>query len=69
MRDNWISAVDDTRIITAFIKHPEINSKHRGIIHITAHSAFVRADNHQVVTVQPDIRDAAQKRLENLVGR
>ena len=51
MSNDRVSAVYDLGVITALIEHTHIQSQHICEIDSTAGTAFIRADDHHVVTV------------------
>ncbi len=69
MRDNRISAVDDGRVVPAFIEHAGVHTEYIGKIYCAVKSALVRADHDGVIFVDNKIFLCAQKRADELIGR
>ena len=51
MGHNGVASIDDLGVVTALVEHAHIKSQHVGKIHGAPCAAFVRADDHHVVTV------------------
>ena len=68
MRHNGVAPVHHARIIAALIEHAKVHAQHTGIIHVALHGALVRADDHEVLAVQPQIGHAANHGLDHLIG-
>ena len=68
MGHNRVAAVYDSRIISALIEHTHINTEDIGHIDGTLHSTFVRADDHQMITVKIDSVALLNQRLYKLVS-
>ena len=59
-----IASVNDRGIVAALIKHTHIDSKIVCYIDCTAHTAFVRADHHEMVAVDFYVRRVAEDILD-----
>ena len=51
MGNDWVTSIDNTGVIAAFVEHTHVNTQVVCQIYGAGHSALVRADNHQVVLV------------------
>ena len=69
MRNDGILSFDYGRIIAPLVECAHIHSGYVGEIDGAVHSAFIRADDHQVVLVNDQVRFCAQERLHKLIGR
>ena len=66
---NGIPAIYDGRVVPAFIEHTHIDPQHIGQIDGTAGTACIRADDHQTVAVDFQIRFCLKKPFDKLVSR
>ena len=67
MRYDRISSIDNLGVVAAFVKHANIKTKYIGEVNSTVGTTLVRADDHHMVTVNPQIFFYTQKTLDKLV--
>ena len=51
MGNDRVAAVDDLCVVTSLVEHTEIQSENICEEDCASHTAFIRADDHHVVTV------------------
>lgn len=69
MGNDGVFAVDNCGIVTAFIEHTHVHTQDTGEIHSTSHSPFIRADDHQMVFVDLQIRNGTGQSFDILIWR
>ena len=63
-----IFSVDNAGIIAAFIEHTHIHTEYIGKINGPRHSTFIRADDHDMIIVEMNVRLRFQQSFQKLVG-
>ena len=56
MGNDWVLSIYNRRVVTTFVEHTHINTKHVREVYCTVHSSLIRADDHQVFFVSFQIR-------------
>ena len=69
MRQNWIAAIYNARKIAPLVEHAEIQAEHSGIIDAAGHAAFIRGNNHQMLTVNFQGVHMVDKSFDHLIRR
>lgn len=69
MSYNGIAAIDDGRVVAAFVEHSHINAQIVGDVDCAAHAAFIGADYHEMIAVYRKIRFIAQQAFDKLICR
>ena len=69
MGDDGIFSVHHAGVVTPLVEHADVSSQNVGEVHRAVHRAFIRADDHEMPTVELEIRRGFQKSPQELVGR
>ena len=69
MSNDRVLSVYDCGIVTAFIEHTHVYAKDIGEVNGSGHCSFVRADDHQVIIVNAEIRNPFDQRFQELISR
>jgi len=69
MSHDGIASAHDSGVVPPLIEHTHINTQVVGQIDSAVHGALIRADNHEMILIDRQIRIVAQKCLYKLVGR
>ena len=69
MGNDGVFAVDNGGVISSLVEHTHIHAEDVGEVNGASHSSLVRADDHQVFVVDPEIRNGLGQRFQELVGR
>ena len=67
MSNDWVTAVYDYGVVSAFVEHTQVNTENGGVVHAAPHTAFVRGDDHQFAQVE--IRNIVNQSFYELIGR
>ena len=68
MGHNGVLAVYDGRVIAAFVEHTHIHAEDIGKIHSPLHGALIRADDHQMLIVNPEVVDGRAQGFQELIS-
>ena len=69
MGNDRVASVNDGRVVAAFVEHTHVNTEVVCHVDSTAHTALIRADDHQMILVELHIRCIAQGVFDELVSR
>ena len=69
MGNDRVASVNDGRVVAAFVEHTHVNTEVVCHVDSTAHTALIRADDHQMILVELHIRCIAQDVFDELVSR
>jgi len=60
MSNDRVAAINNSGVVSSLIEHTHIETENVGIVNGTAHSAFIRADDHHMVAVYLKVRDVVE---------
>ena len=69
MGNDRVASINDGRVVAAFVEHTHVNTEVVCHVDRTAHTALIRADDHQMILVELHIRCIAQDVFDELVSR
>ena len=69
MGNDRVLTVYNTCVVASLVERSQRNTKHRGEVHRTGNTAFIRADDHELVLSEVKIRDGTVHFLDDLVCR
>ena len=69
MSNDRVLAANYNRIIPALVEHTHFHTQYTGKIYGTTHSSFIRADDHQMLTVYLNVIYVGEQCLDKLVSR
>ena len=67
MGDDRVAAVDDLRVVAALVEHADVNSQVVAERHGASHTALVRADDDEMLGVDPQVGRFVDQLLDELV--
>ena len=68
MGNDGVAAVHHAGVVAALVEHTQVAAQHAGEVHITVHSALVRADHGELLLVEGQGGVLLQQALEHLIG-
>ena len=68
MGHDGVPAVNNGRVVPAFVEHTHIHTQNIGEVNRALHSTLIRADDHQVLVVDLKVVNGSTQCLQELIG-